>query len=182
MSTDLFTSRVQNKRSRLCIGHHLSCKLWFQMAENYQDVHDIEEPLLRDAVQEAEIIEKKAVWFYRDFTGLTPRKGTKLSLDFLGRDNVLEVALGLVIGGAFSGVVTSLVSDIILPPISLITQSSKNLANYFLVLRPGETPHAIYNTVEQAAEDGKDYIFFVQLNCDRSDIHGLGTFCAEGSF
>src|SRR5271170_6744936 len=80
----------------------------------------------------------------------------ELNLDFLGRDNVLEVALGLIIGGAFTTVVTSLVSDIILPPISLITDSSKNLANYFIVLRPGETPDAIYNTVAQAAEDGKD--------------------------
>jgi large-conductance mechanosensitive channel len=80
----------------------------------------------------------------------------ELNLDFLGRDNVLEVALGLIIGGAFTGVVTSLVSDIILPPISLITDSSKNLANYFFVLRPGETPDAIYNTVAQAAEDGND--------------------------
>jgi large conductance mechanosensitive channel len=80
----------------------------------------------------------------------------ELNLDFLGRDNVLEVALGLIIGGAFTSVVTSLVSDIILPPISLITDSSKNLANYFIVLRPGETPDAIYNTVAQAAEDGKN--------------------------
>ena len=69
---------------------------------------------------------------------------------------MLEVALGLIIGGAFTGVVTSLVSDIILPPISLISQSSKNLANYFIVLRHGETPDAIYNTVEQAADDGKE--------------------------
>jgi large conductance mechanosensitive channel len=71
---------------------------------------------------------------------------------------VLEVALGLIIGGAFSGVVTSLVSDIILPPISLISRSSTNLANYFIVLRHGETPDAIYNTVKQAADDGKKSI------------------------
>lgn len=88
------------------------------------------------------------------------RRIAKLRLDFLARDNVLEVALGLIIGGAFTTVVTSLVSDMILPPISLITQSSKNLANYFIVLRPGETPDAIYNTVEQAAEDGKRIIDF----------------------
>ena len=53
-------------------------------------------------------------------------------------------------------VVTSLVSDIILPPISLLSQSSKNLANYFFVLRQGETPDAVYNTIEQAAADGID--------------------------
>jgi large conductance mechanosensitive channel len=68
--------------------------------------------------------------------------------------------LGLIIGGAFSGVVTSLVADIILPPIALISQSSKNLANYFIVLRHGETPGATYNTVEQAADDGNEPIIY----------------------
>jgi large conductance mechanosensitive channel len=94
---------------------------------------------------------------------------------------VLEVALGLIIGSAFTGVVTSLVSDIILPPISLLSQSSKNLANYFIVLRQGETPDAIYNTVEQAADDGKRARHFL-VNHDRSNIYGLGTLCAKGIF
>jgi len=133
--------------------------LSFGMARAYEEAlhEEMQEPLLRDAVQEAEFVEKEASWFYRDFT------------DFLGRDNVLEVALGLIIGGAFTGVVTSLVSDIILPPISLITDSSKNLANYFFVLRPGETPDAIYNTVAQAAEDGAIFMawgHFVQKSID----------------
>jgi large conductance mechanosensitive channel len=73
---------------------------------------------------------------------------------FLGRDNVIEVALGLIIGAAFSTVVTSLVSDVILPPISLISPDARNLQSHFWVLRQGETPEAIYNTVEQAAADG----------------------------
>lgn len=74
---------------------------------------------------------------------------------FLGRDNVLEVALGLIIGAAFSNVVTSLVSDIMLPPLSLLSSNSKNLESHFIILRMGETPDAIYNTIEQAAADGK---------------------------
>src|SRR5271167_1800739 len=80
---------------------------------------------------------------------------TIFSAAFLGRDNVIEVALGLIIGAAFSNVVTSLVSDVILPPISLISPDSRNLQSHFWVLRPGETPDALYNTVEQAAADGK---------------------------
>jgi hypothetical protein len=76
-------------------------------------------------------------------------------LAFLGRDNVIEVALGLIIGAGFSNVVTSLVSDIILPPITLISPDARNLANRFFVLRGGETPDAVYNTREQAAADGK---------------------------
>lgn len=74
---------------------------------------------------------------------------------FLGRDNVMEVALGLIIGAAFSSLVNSLVSDIILPPISLLSSNSRNLQSHFFILRKGETPDAIYNTIEQAAADGK---------------------------
>src|SRR5271170_7680600 len=80
---------------------------------------------------------------------------TIFGLDFLGRDNVIEVALGLIIGAAFSNVVTSLVSDIILPPISLVSSNSRNLESHFFVLRQGETEDAIYNTLEQAAADGQ---------------------------
>ena len=63
--------------------------------------------------------------------------------------------MGLIIGAAFSNVVTSLVSDVILPPISLISPDSRNLQSHFWVVRQGETADAIYNTVEQAAADGK---------------------------
>jgi large conductance mechanosensitive channel len=66
----------------------------------------------------------------------------------------MEVALGLIIGAAFSDVVTSLVSDIILPPISLVLPKSRNLESHFFVLRGGETVGAEYNTIEQAAADG----------------------------
>ena len=72
----------------------------------------------------------------------------------MGRDNVLEVALGLIIGAAFSNVVTSLVSDIIIPPISLVTDASRLLETRFLILRHGKTKHALYNTIEQALDDG----------------------------
>ena len=89
--------------------------------------------------------------------------------------------MGLIIGSAFSGVVTSLVADIILPPIALISQSSKNLANYFIVLRHVETPGAIYNTVEQAADDGNEPVIH-WLIYDRSGIYGLGTLCAKGMY
>jgi len=47
---------------------------------------------------------------------------------FLGRDNVLEVALGLIIGAAFSTLVSSLVTDVILTPITLLSPNSGNLA------------------------------------------------------
>jgi large conductance mechanosensitive channel len=61
----------------------------------------------------------------------------------------------LIIGAAFSNVVTSLVSDIILPPITLISPNSRNLESHFWVLRKGDNAHEDYNTIDQAAADGK---------------------------
>ncbi|KAJ7499256.1 gated mechanosensitive channel [Mycena latifolia] len=70
---------------------------------------------------------------------------------FLGRDSVLEVAVGLIMAGGFSTVVNSLVTDVLLPPIGLFFLG-RNLPAKFFVLRAG--PNAPYNTLQQAAEDG----------------------------
>ncbi|KAF8198459.1 ion channel [Pholiota molesta] len=77
-------------------------------------------------------------------------------IDFALRDNVLEVATGLVIAGAFTAVVNSLVSDILLPPLSLLPFMSRNLEEKFLVLRKGAhyKDSGGYNTRNQAMEDG----------------------------
>jgi len=71
---------------------------------------------------------------------------------FLGRDNVLEVAVGLIMAGGFSALVNSFVSDVLLPPISLLPFLGRNLPAKFTVLRAG--PNHPYNTLQQAAEDG----------------------------
>ncbi|KAA6413516.1 MAG: ion [Lasallia pustulata] len=76
--------------------------------------------------------------------------------DFAIRDNVLEVAVGLIIAASFTTVVSSFVSDIILPPISLLPFLNKNLGEKFAVLRQGPQ-HANghrYNTLKQALDDG----------------------------
>lgn len=39
---------------------------------------------------------------------------------FIARGNVMDLAIGVIIGGAFSAIVTSLVNDIIMPPIGLL--------------------------------------------------------------
>ncbi|MCJ1412010.1 hypothetical protein MMC19_006102 [Ptychographa xylographoides] len=76
--------------------------------------------------------------------------------DFALRDNVLEVAVGLIIAAAFTTVVTSFVSDILLPPISLIPFINKNLEEKFAVLRRGAhySKGSGYNTLKQAIDDG----------------------------
>jgi len=40
--------------------------------------------------------------------------------DFIARGNVVDLAVGVIIGGAFGKIVTSLVNDIIMPPIGLL--------------------------------------------------------------
>ncbi len=41
--------------------------------------------------------------------------------DFIARGNVVDLAVGVIIGGAFGKIVTSLVDQVIMPPIGLIT-------------------------------------------------------------
>lgn len=53
---------------------------------------------------------------------------------FIMRGNVVDLAVGVVIGAAFTGIVKSLVSDIINPIIGLIT-GGVNFSNHFLVLK-----------------------------------------------
>jgi len=76
--------------------------------------------------------------------------------DFALRDNVLEVAVGLIIAAAFTKVVNSLTSDLLLPIISLLPFLRRNFNEKFAVLRRG--PHYTkghgYNTLKQALDDG----------------------------
>lgn len=47
---------------------------------------------------------------------------------FALKGNVVDMAIGVIIGGAFGKIVTSLVKDIIMPAISMLTGDTKNLA------------------------------------------------------
>jgi len=54
----------------------------------------------------------------------------------------------------FTAVVTSLVSDVLLPPLSILLPLNKNLEEKFAVLKPGPGKGGPYNTLKQAQEDG----------------------------
>ncbi|KAF8808494.1 gated mechanosensitive channel [Phlegmacium glaucopus] len=75
-------------------------------------------------------------------------------VEFALRDGVLEVAVGLIIAASFTAVVKSLVSDIILPPFSLLPFMSASMEEKFVVLRTGHGSMKRYNTRAQAIEDG----------------------------
>lgn len=53
---------------------------------------------------------------------------------FAVKGNVIDLAIGVIIGGAFGKIVSSLVSDILMPPISLLT-GGVNFSNLKIVLK-----------------------------------------------
>jgi len=55
---------------------------------------------------------------------------------FAMRGNVVDLAVGVIIGGAFGRIVTSLVEDIILPPIGVIL-GGVNFSDLKIILKPG---------------------------------------------
>jgi len=64
---------------------------------------------------------------------------------FLSRGNVTDLAVAVVIGGAFGKIVTSLVNDIIMPPIGLAT-GGVDFAALKVVLKPGDPAHKVAET------------------------------------
>ncbi len=68
--------------------------------------------------------------------------------EFIKRGNVLDMAVGVVIGGAFSAIVTSVVNDVIMPLVSLLT-GGLDFTNWFIALDGNK-----YATLEEASAAG----------------------------
>lgn len=77
--------------------------------------------------------------------------------EFAMRGNVVDMAVGVVIGGAFGKIVTSLVSDIFMPLISLAV-GGIDFTNWFVQL--GGRNVQIYDTLAQAQEAGVAVLSF----------------------
>ncbi|MDA1186167.1 MAG: large conductance mechanosensitive channel protein MscL [Acidobacteria bacterium] len=71
---------------------------------------------------------------------------------FALKGNMLDMAVGIVIGGAFGTIVSSLVRDVIMPPIGLLL-GGIDFSQQFILLRAGETP-APYLSLDAAREAG----------------------------
>ena len=72
--------------------------------------------------------------------------------EFAMRGNVVDMAVGIIIGAAFGKIVDSLVKDLIMPPIGLLL-GKVDFANLFTVLKDGNPPPP-YATVEIAQKAG----------------------------
>lgn len=71
---------------------------------------------------------------------------------FVLRGNVIDLAIGIVIGAAFGSVVLSFVKDILMPPIGLLL-GGVDFSNLFVILKYGTTPGPYY-TIDQAQRAG----------------------------
>lgn len=72
--------------------------------------------------------------------------------EFISKGNVLDLAVGIIIGAAFTAIVSSLVSDILMPVISLIT-GGIDFTNNFIVLRAPAGAGTL-ETLEEARKAG----------------------------
>jgi large conductance mechanosensitive channel len=82
--------------------------------------------------------------------------------EFAMRGNVVDMAVGIIIGAAFGTIVKSLVSDIIMPPIGLLL-GNVDFGNLFVVLKQGATaaPYASLADAQAAGAVTINYGAFV---------------------
>jgi len=73
--------------------------------------------------------------------------------EFVMRGNVVDMAVGIIIGAAFGTIVKSLVSDIIMPPIGLLL-GNVDFSNLFTVLKEGATAAGPYASLADAQAAG----------------------------
>jgi large conductance mechanosensitive channel len=82
--------------------------------------------------------------------------------EFAMRGNVVDMAVGIVIGVAFGGIIKSLVADVLMPPIGLLL-GDVDFSNLFLVIREGSTagPFATVAAAREAGAVTLNYGLFV---------------------
>lgn len=73
--------------------------------------------------------------------------------EFALRGNVMDMAVGIVIGVAFGTIVKSLVDDIIMPPIGLLL-GGIDFSNFYVVLREGTAAPGPYTALADAQAAG----------------------------
>jgi len=78
--------------------------------------------------------------------------------EFIARGSVVDLAVGVVIGAAFTAIVNSLVNDILMPPLGVII-GGIDLSNFFIVLKGSGT----YPTLEAAKTAGAVTINYGQF-------------------
>lgn len=83
--------------------------------------------------------------------------------EFAMRGNVVDMAVGIIIGGAFGTIVKSLVNDVIMPPIGLLL-GGVDFSELFLVLKEGSTPSPYVALAEAQAAGAVTINYGVFIN------------------
>lgn len=71
---------------------------------------------------------------------------------FVMRGNVIDMAVGIIIGGAFTKIVNSMVADVMMPPLGLLI-GKVDFSNWFVVIKQGTTAGP-YATIAEAQSAG----------------------------
>lgn len=97
--------------------------------------------------------------------------------DFIARGNVVDLAVGIIIGSAFGQLVNSVVNNLMMPPLGLLFGNA-DFKDLFVVLRQGEAPLPAGATLEMAREVGAVTLNYGQFITDMISflILALGVF------
>ena len=103
--------------------------------------------------------------FFKDFT------------DFLARGNVVDLAVGIIIGSAFSTVVNSVVNNLMMPPLGLLL-GDVDFQDKYVILKQGIEPLPPDAPLSMAAEVGAVTLNYGQFITDLITfiILGIGVF------
>ncbi len=72
--------------------------------------------------------------------------------EFAVKGNMLDMAVGIILGASFSGVVNSVVNDLLMPPVGLLLGGA-DFSDLFVLLKAGD-PAGPYSTLALAQEAG----------------------------
>jgi large conductance mechanosensitive channel len=73
--------------------------------------------------------------------------------EFAVKGNVVDLAVGVIIGAAFGAIVNSLVADVVMPPVGLLV-GGVDFKDFFVVLREGAKAASPYANLADAKEAG----------------------------
>ena len=84
----------------------------------------------------------------KKFSSFNPAKGAFTLLDefkgFIFRGNVIDLAIGVIIAGAFGKIIDSFVKNIILPVVGLFLPSQQGYLGWKFVIRGKEIPYGLF--------------------------------------
>src|SRR5256885_1117570 len=73
--------------------------------------------------------------------------------EFAVKGNAIDLAVGVIIGAAFTGIINSLVKDIIMPPFAFLT-GGLDFSNKFLILKAAKDGSTSFNSLDAANKAG----------------------------